>query len=498
MPAVTPMATAAGTAGVQNIRAIIPQFDSYAEQTFNRSSVPGMAVAIVKNDTVVYLRCFGVKNITTREPVTPDTRFQLASISKTFTATTIASMVGNGELSWDDRIVALNPDFQLSDPWVTEHVTIRDLLTHRSGLPAYGGDELQDSFGYNRSEIFHRLRYLGLTGEFRSSYAYSNIGITLAAEAAGKKAKKTWEDLVTGRVFVPAGMYNTSARFADFATSADHADTYPTVNGTSVPGPLQDDDVCSPAGGVSSTINDMTRYARLQLNDGSIDGRQVVNASALRDTHTPQNIMKYTGTSITLYDLGWETVYERGHRQFEHGGDFSNGVSTSITLYPEENMSVIVLTNSFPNGQALKKAVTMGWTDLTYTGVVQKDWYAIIDQQLTAALKPGVSVINPFEAMPPAPADAKPPKPFTTYNGSYTQDYYGTIHIVPNATGLLVYPGHSSTPLFLVPYDEDTFREIESGTAVKFTFGSKGNDDHVWINYFESPGRNGTFLRVSS
>lgn len=142
--AVPDMPVPAAGAGPGQVGAIIPKFDTYAEQTFQRSGVPGMAIAIVKNDSVIYLRCFGVKNITTQEPVTPHTRFQLASLSKSFTSATIASMVGNDELSWNDRIASLYPEFQLDDPWITEHITFLDLLSHRTGLPEYVGDNLQE------------------------------------------------------------------------------------------------------------------------------------------------------------------------------------------------------------------------------------------------------------------------------------------------------------------------------------------------------------------
>lgn len=479
--------------GVVDVAAVIPQFDAYAEQTFQKSGVPGMAVAVVQNDTVVYLRCFGVKNITTQDPVTPDTRFQLASISKSFTSAAIASMVGTGELSWDDSVASVNPDFRLSEPWVTEHVTFRDLLSHRTGLPEYGGDVLQYGFAYNRSEILQKLRYLTLTGEFRSSYGYSNIGITAAAEAAAKRAGQPWEELVAGRVFVPAGMKNTSARFADFALADDHADTYIVTNGTAVAGPLLNDEVNSPAGGVSSTIEDMVRYARLQLNEGSINGQQVIAAEALRETHTPQNFMQASPTDVKAYALGWDSIIGDGHTRFEHGGDLESGVSTYITLYPEEKMGIVVLTNGFPGGYALKMAVINAWDDLYFTGAVQKDVYGEMEDAVNEAL----SALNPYEQLPPAPADAEPARSGAAYSGSYAQDYYGTVRVETNATGLLVYPGHSTSPLFLVPYDGDTFRDTATGTPVIFTVGSDGAAGSVRIVQFDLPGRNGTFVRTS-
>ncbi len=484
--------------GASTISAVIPQFDAYAEQNFVKSGVPGMAVVIVQNDTVVYLRCFGVRNITTGAPITPDTRFQLESVSKSFASASIASMVGDGELSWDEPVVSLDPGFQLSDPWVTDHVTIRDLLSHRTGLPEYAGQDLQYTFGYNRSEIIGRLRYLGLTGAFRSSYAYSDIGITVAAEAASMKAGQPWEDLVAERVFVPAGMYNTSARFADFATSGNHADTYVVVNGTPKAAPLMNEDVTSPAGGVSSTINDMARYARLQLNNGAIDGKHVIGSDALMETHRAQNIITSNNAGITAYGLGWEVIAGNGRVRVEHGGDGTQGVSNYIVLYPAENMSIVVLTNGFPGGYILKNAITKGWDDLYFTGAIQKDWYSVSEDQINAAMQPGSSVLSPYQELPPAPADAKPTRALAAYSGSYSQDYYGTLRIDSNATGLLVYPGHATTPFLLIPYDGDTFNDTSTDTAVNFTVGNSGTATSVWFTQFEMPGRNGTFVRISS
>jgi CubicO group peptidase (beta-lactamase class C family) len=490
-PAVTPAVAPAGTTIAGDTGALIPQFDAYAEKTFTKSGVPGMAVAIVKDDKVMYLRCFGVKNITTREPVNPDTRFQLASISKSVTSAMIASMVGTGELSWDDPVASLDPGFVLSDPYVSSHATFRDLLSHRSGLPEYGGDDLQYGFGYSRSEIMSRLRYLGLPGSFRSSYGYSNIGITAAGEAAALKAKKPYGDLVAERVFVPAGMYNTSARFSDFAGSADHADTYPLENGTPVAGPLLNDDVNSPAGGVSSTINDMTRYARMQANGGSIDDRQVINASALRETHTPQYIRTYSGTGMTGSALGWNTYLENGHSRIEKDGALSSGVATLVTVWPEEKMALVVLTNGFPEGNVLTGSISSGWDELYYSGRIRKDWYGETMQNVRAIL--GSMSPKPV----PEPVNVRLPRELTYYTGSYTQDYYGTVRVVADAGKLLVYAGHSTTPFSLEPYDGDTFREASGEGIVRFASGISATAGDVWFSRYEAPGRNGTFVRIS-
>jgi CubicO group peptidase (beta-lactamase class C family) len=457
---------------------------------FEESGVPGMAVAIVKDDKVIYLRTFGVRNVTTKEPVTPDTKFQLASISKAVTGTLIASMVGNGELSWDDTIVSVDPDFRLSDPYVTQHVTFRDLMAHRSGLPEYGTDELQYDFGYSRQEILDRLRYLGLPGAFRSSYAYSNIGITIAGITAAKKAKKPFEDLVTERIFIPAGMHNTSARFADFASSADRVDVFPMQAGTTFAGPLNNDDVNSPAGGVSSTLNDMVRYARMQANGGSLDGRQIVNASALRETHTPSYIRSYSGTGMTGSGLGWNTYLENGRTRVEKDGLFSHGIATLITVWPEEKMALVVMTNRFPEGNLVTGSVSNGWNELYSTGRIEKDWYGDAEKHLQAA----------FDAMAPQPvekpANPKPARDLAYYCGTYTQDYYGTVRVVEESGKLLVYPGHSTTPFALVPYDGDTLIETSGEGIVTFSTGSGANAPSAWFSRYEKTWRNGMFVRA--
>jgi len=480
----------------QNKTSVISCFDEYAEATFLESGVPGMAVVIVENDTVIYLRCFGVANITTQEPVTPDTRFQIASISKSFTSATIASMVGTGDLSWDDRVAKINPEFRLSDPWVSEHTTFRDLLSHRTGLPEYGSDELLE-FGYNRSEIISKLKYINLTGEFRSSYAYSNIGITSAAETAAIKAGMSWEDLITERIFVPAGMKNTTARFAEFAAAENHADTYPMINGTVIAGPLVSDEVNGPAGGISSTINDMTRYLRLQLNGGNLDGMQIINSSALNETHTAQNILASGNTGLSAYGFGWDITYKDGRVVVEHGGDLISGVSTYMMFYPNEDMGIVILTNGFPGGYSLKNALKNGWSDLYFKGDVQKDWYSIADGQITAALQPGSS-INPDMKLPKAPDTAGPSRELSAYCGTYAQDYYGTIRIEANETGLLMYPGYSMTPVFLTPYDGDTFQDVLTLSGVYFTVGSDGIAAQIHVDTFELPWCSGTFVRTNS
>jgi hypothetical protein len=208
--------------------------------------------------------------------------------------------------------------------------------------------------------------------------------------------------------------------------------------------------------------------------------------------------MRTTNTSIAAYDLGWETVAEKWRLRVEHGGDLTSGVSTYITLYPEEKMAVVVLTNGFPGGHILKKAVINGWDDLYFTGAVQKDWYSEIEAGVLAAMKPGASATGPLEPLPPAPAGAQPSRPPAAYQGSYFQDYYGTLRVEPDTGGLRLYAGHLTEPYVLVPYDGDAFRETGTGTAVNFTTGSNGTVTGVHVAMLEYPWIKADFVRNSS
>ena len=158
-------------------------------------------------------------------------------------------------------------------------------------------------------------------------------------------------------------------------------------------------------------------------------------------------------------------------------------------------MEVIILSNGFPGGYSLNKALLHGWDDLYSTGAVRNDWFAVIEPQILAALQPGASTMSPTAKLPAAPADAKPARSLDSYCGSYTQDYIGTVRIDTNSTGLLAYAGKSTTPMILVPYDGDTFRETKTNTGVVFTVGKDGTATSVRFSMFDLPGRNGTFVR---
>ena len=195
-------ATASST---RSITPLLPQLDDYIEKGMQKTGVPGVAVAIVYQDKVVYLKGFGVRMAGESAPVDADTIFQLASMSKPVASTVVATLVSARRISWDDRIAALDPEFKLSDANATTNVTVRDLLSHRSGLPTSAGDILED-LGFSRLEILHQMRYIPMAGEFRKSYNYSNFPFTEGGIAVARKVGLPWEELAEQQLFKPLGI----------------------------------------------------------------------------------------------------------------------------------------------------------------------------------------------------------------------------------------------------------------------------------------------------
>src|SRR4051794_16672479 len=259
-----PTASEAGAITGTQVEAAVAQLDGLIEDAMSRTGVPGAAVAVVYNDEVIYEQAFGVREVGKADPVTPETVFQLASMSKSLSSTLVAAVIGDGATSWDAVAADLLPGFAMSDPWLTAQVTLRDLFSHRSGLPAYAGDTLTATFGYGREERVRRLRDVPPATPLRTTFAYANLPLSVAAYAAARAAGQTWEDLADERLFAPLGMTSSSYRLADYTGRANKAAPhYPAKSGAWALGEVTEADAAAPAGGVSTNIQDLTRWMRL-------------------------------------------------------------------------------------------------------------------------------------------------------------------------------------------------------------------------------------------
>lgn len=490
----TPSAEAAArrAAATVAVKAILPEFDAQAADIFTRSQAPGAAVAVVAGDGAVYVRCFGVREVGKREKVDKDTVFQLASISKSFTTTMLAALVGEREIGWDDPVEKYWPGFVLWDPWVSRHVTFRDLTAHRSGLPEYAGDELEQ-FGYGRMEILRRLRYLEPVAGFRAAYAYQNALPTAAAEGASRATGESWERLVRRRVLAPLGMDATVLSYRDYLDAPNRSGSHTMVDGTMRAGTPADDDNFAPAGGVSSTIADMVPYLRMQLNGGALAGVRVAGDKDLAVTHAATTVIGDDEAGPTAYALGWETYGYLGRRVVQHGGDFSAGVSTMISMAPADGVGIVVLTNAFPEGHALAAALTKTLYDLYMEGAQQEDWLTEELQLLRDKLKG--SILDPYEHLPPQPPpDAAVPRDRAVYEGAFANAYYGRVTVRRGpGSGLSVRLGRGAT-LRYVPWDGDTWRQPQTDTAAVFSVRD-GRARSVRLMVLDFAGRDGLFVR---
>ena len=305
--------------------AALAMLDTLAQQSLARTGAPGMAVAVVHNDRQIFAKGYGVRDSAGSDPVDPDTVFRLASVSKSLASTVTAALVGDGRVGWDTPIRELMPEVEMSEPWITHAVTIRDCLCHRTGVPDGAGDQNAD-LGYDRAQLLYRLRFLEPNSSFRSRYGYNNLTYTLGNVAAARAAGLSWEDACVERLYTPLGMRRTSTTYAAFLNTPNHATEHQRIDGRWVHNGPSEDDAEAPAGNASSSVNDLSRWVRLQLGMGRFEGTQLIDAAALGETHRPHIAVgpaQDPNTPPQFYGLGLDVSYRPdGQTQLSHSGAF--------------------------------------------------------------------------------------------------------------------------------------------------------------------------------
>jgi CubicO group peptidase (beta-lactamase class C family) len=440
----------------ERVKAILPELAKHVEQTLKKTGVPGMAIAVVCKDQEILLKGFGFRDASKSERVDADTVFQLASVSKPITSTVLAALVGERVIDWDDRVIDLDAGFRLSDPFVTREVTLRDLLCHRSGLPDHAGDLLED-LGCERAEVLRRLRFEKPASSFRSQFAYTNFGFTEAAVAGARANGAAWEDLAADKLFRPLGMKSSSYRFADYAAAENRALLHVRVDDKWIARHTRQADAQSPAGGASSTARDLSRWLRLLLDGGKFEGKQVIAAKALAETHRPQIISHPPQEPATdragFYGLGWNVNYDdNGWFRLGHSGAFDLGAATAVTLLPAESLGIVVLTNSAPIG--VPEAVSASFLDLVLKGKIEKDWLEEFRPIFAAIAKPAYGTATDYTK---PPALKSPQMPTETYLGTYGNDYFGDLEVAEQDGALLLRIGPKKTSFALRHWDRDLF-----------------------------------------
>jgi CubicO group peptidase (beta-lactamase class C family) len=303
--------------------------DRYIEKARVDWNVPGLAIAVVQGDSVVVAKGYGVRKLGEAAPVDEHTRFDIASLTKSFTAAAAGILVDNGTVRWDDKIRDRLPSVVFADPYIDANATLRDVLSHRVAVaPA---NAMWYFTRYDSAEVLRRVRFLEPQRQFRADMVYWNVGYLIAGELLAKTSGTTWADLIRSRVLEPAGMHESTAGEV-LSQSGNVASPHILVDGLQravVPHLTINVAPAGAPGGVISTAADMARWLRVQLNDGEIDGQRIVSKAALDEMHTPQVIIPTTAAMraarnvehFATYGFGWNIMDYRGEQMFWHSGN---------------------------------------------------------------------------------------------------------------------------------------------------------------------------------
>jgi CubicO group peptidase (beta-lactamase class C family) len=403
--------------------------DTYATQALKDWEAPGLAIAVVRNDSVVFARGYGVRELGKPGPVTEHTLFAIGSTSKAFTSALLGMLVDEGKIRWDDPVTRHLPSFQLYDPYVTREMTIRDLLTHRSGLTR--GDRLWSNSGFSREEVLRRVRFLKPTWSLRSNYGYQNIMYLAAGELAAAVTGGSWDHAVRERIFTPLGMRRSVTSTLPLKQMDDVSTPHERIDGAVTPVEWMNIDNIGPAGSINSSVSDMAQWVRLQLGGGTYGGRKVIESGTVKEMHTIQMHIRPSDTDEKLwpeshlmgYGLAWSLRDYRGLKLVSHGGAI-RGQRAWVALVPERRLGVVVLTNMAES--TLPMAMGMRVID-QHLGAPVKDWSTAYLAEAKAARARGMEARRRIEAA--RVAGTSPSLALDRYAGVYADSMYGDIRI---------------------------------------------------------------------
>jgi len=449
---------------------VFREFERRVEKALRDFQVPGMAVAVVQEDRLVYSKGFGVKETGKQELVDPHTRFQVGSTSKAFTATLVASLVDEGKLGWKDRVVTHLPDFAMADPWVTKEFQVRDLMAQHSGMKPYAGDILA-MIGYGREDIIRSTAHIAPVYSFRSEFSYvNNLWVTAAATVEAKTGK-SWEQNLQERIFDPLGMAESSASQEALFKSGNAA-TFHVLDEGKVK-PLSRDwplfywpYVYGPAGGINSNVLDMAKWVRMQLAEGSFEGKTVVGKENLAYTHEPQTPI---AGGKNAYCLGWvKSEYEPCPLVWHNGA--TTGSGTLVMMAPRLDLGIVILSNLVTPAPDTLGLVFM---DL-YTGKTDAP------DRLGTALEGWKKKLADEAVKASRPKGATTPLPYAAYAGTYESPLFGTALLMDRQGKLVLRLGPKGFELTLKPWNRDNFTMEASGLdeedagSIRFDVGVDG------------------------
>jgi len=469
------------------------QIDSLVQESMKAFNVPGIAVGIIKDGKIILARGYGVRSLNTQQKTDENTLFGIASNSKAFTATALGILVDEGKIKWDDKVRDYIPEFKLYSPYVTEEFTIRDLLTHRSGLGLGAGDLMffPDSSDFELKDIIYNLRFLKQVSGFRTKYDYDNNLYIVAGEVVARVTGKSWDEFVEERIIQPLGMTKTAASFSRLKDKSNVIDAHAPVNGKVQVIARSSMKVGHSAGGINSNITDLCKWVQLWLNKGKYgDGlsKTLFSPNVYREITSPQTIIPVGGpgpynTHFAAYGLGFGLTDVKGYKQLAHTGGLE-GMVTQITMIPELNLGIIVLTNQQEGSafNAITNQIKDGYFGITGTYRV-KEYSALRKTQLEMANRLLDSTWKEIEKVQQS---GKGNIDINLFTGTYRDPWFGDVFVSlkngkpwfdakrsPKLTGeLFYYKGNT----FVVKWRD---RSMDADAFVNFSLDEDGKGSGI-------------------
>lgn len=414
--------------GVDRTSFIKDSIDVYVNRAMTNWRIPGVAVCIIKDNRIVLMKGYGVKELGIPEKVDENTLFMIGSNTKAFTATAMAMLQEQKKLSLDDKVSKYLPWFKLENKEAGDQVIIRDLLCHRLGFKTFQGDFTFYNSNLTREQVIGKLAQIKAAYPFRTKWGYTNAAFLTAGEIIPKADGKSWEAFIKDNIFAPLGMINTLALTADMPKSFNRTVPHTLIDERLSAVPYAQLDNLAPAGSISSSVNDMSKWVMALLNDGKVGPRQVIPQAAIAATRQPQDyvgsIRHLNGeTNYELYGLGWFLQDYAGHRIVMHDGGVTGYVS-SVTLVPQDHLGIVILTNTDSNSfyDALRWEIMDAYFKLPYQDYSDK-YLASFKANMAAEQKVDRKLRDSVML------NLQPAQPISAYIGRYHNDLYGDMTI---------------------------------------------------------------------
>lgn len=325
--------------------------DKVTENAMKAFDVPGMSVAVIKDRTIVHSKGYGVKSLKTGEKVQSNTNFGIASNSKAFTAAALAILVDEGNIKWDDKVITHIPEFKMYNDYVTKEFTIRDLLTHRSGLGLGAGDLMvwPDGHNFTPKDIISNIQFLKPVSDFRVKYDYDNLLYIIAGVVIERVSGQSWTDFVTKRLLEPIGMTNTAANWHLLKDKKNAINPHVPIDGKLQVIDRYTNTIFDAAAGIYSNVDDLAKWLQFNLDKGKVNGKQIISEKQMNEMITPQTLQPNRTTPpynslFKTYGLGWQLQDMNGKLEVSHTGGLE-GIVTQTMFYPQEKLGIVILTN---------------------------------------------------------------------------------------------------------------------------------------------------------